>query len=331
MRPRKPCGSFLILPLAFFAAAAAVTSAVAASAATWSLTDPKGDDYGDGILKYPVRDDMREGDLDLVELSAEAADDGTWFTVTMRRPIRAPGAHVIDSLGRTALEIAKYGFYEFNVDIYVDTDRAEGSGQTWCLPGRKVTMDPKTAWEKVISLTPQPEQAALLIRTMLTRAAKAEAKANKPRSDKEDEKIAREYAYNALESDFFFPRTIHVAGSRIRFFVPNAFLGGPARDTFAYTVTVTGANLEPRFDTASLVGSWWLETDYLLIPVWAGLSDKHFSGRDDDKLQPPIVDIIVPPGQKQEEILKDYDLRIDKLVQLTGVVPKDATGAAPKP
>jgi hypothetical protein len=320
-----------VLALCVAVSAALSVAAAAAPAATWTLADPKGDDYGDGIMKYPMRDDMREGDLDLVELSAEAADDGTWFTVTMRRPVRAPGAHVIDSLGRTAAEIAKYGFYEFNVDIYVDTDRVEGSGQTWCLPGRKVTIDPRTAWEKVISLTPQPEQAALLVRSMLARTAKAEAKANKPRSDKEDERIAREYAYNALESDFWFPRTVQVAGNRVKFFVPNSFLAGPARDTFAYTVAVTGANLEPRFDTGSLVGSWWLETDYLLIPVWAGLSDKHFSGRDDDKLQPPIVDIIVPAGQKQEDILKDYDLRIDKMVQLTGVVPKDAPGAAAKP
>ncbi len=316
MRHRTLVGILLALVLVLPA------TAFAASPAGFVLKDNKKDDYGDGILKYPIRNDMREGDLDLVELSAEPSSDGTWFTVVMRRQIRKPPATVVDSVGNQADELARLGFYTFNVDIYIDTDRVEGSGQTWPMPGRKVTLDPKTAWEKVIALTPQPEQAALLVRNMLTKTAKAEVKSKKAHSDAEDSKLAREYAYNALETDFFFPRSVQVLGNKIKFFVPNGFLQGPARPEWAYTVFVTGANLEGRFDTAAFVGSWWLETDFLLIPVWAGLSDKHFAGRDDDKLQPPIVDLIVPAGQTQEEILKSYDLRIDKKVQLTGVVPQ---------
>jgi hypothetical protein len=36
----------------------------------------------------------------------------------------------------------------------------------------------------------------------------------------------------------------------------------------------------------------------------------------------PAVDILVPAGQKQEEILKNYDNRTNVFAVLPGVVPK---------
>ena len=44
-------------------------------------------------------------------------------------------------------------------------------------------------------------------------------------------------------------------------------------------------------------------------------------GRDDASLQPPMIDILVPEGQSQEEILRDFDSARDRPVELPAVVP----------
>lgn len=293
----------------------------AAPAPLFVLSDPTQDDHGDGTLKYPLVADMREGDLDLVELSAQPADGGAWFVVTMRRNVRPPGPEVVDSLGRTKAEIARLGFWEFNVDIYVDKDRVEGSGQLWTLPGRKVSIDPKTAWERMISLSPQPDQSAIMVRRVLNEQAKEQVKAEQPRVDPQDLEAARTMVSGAMESHFWFARNVQVSGRRVKFFVPDAFLGGPPSPDWAYTVLVTGATLEPRFDMSRLIGKAALEDDNLLIPVGTALSPRHFAGREDDPLQPPVIDTLVPPGQRQEDVLRDYDVRTGRMAQLTGVVP----------
>lgn len=286
------------------------------------LVDPQGDDHGDGTLSYPARPDMQPGDLDLLELKAEPSDDGTWFMATFARNIRPPGPEPVDAVGTTMEGVAKLGFYTFNIDIYIDTDRIAGSGKLSTLPGRKATIDPATAWEKVICLTPRPDEASVLLKRELTTIAKGDARKNKPHVDDEDLALAREFARGSLESQFFFPKRVQVNGRKIRFFVPNSFLSGPARPEWAYTVAVTGAEVVGKLDTTRLLGKQDEEGPGLLvIPVGTGISKDHFAGREDDELQPPLVDIIVPAGARQEDVLKDYDLRIGRKVKLMGVVP----------
>src|SRR5512136_3239912 len=67
----------------------------------FTLTDPKGDDYGDGTLMYPLRTDMQPGDLDLVKLSAFAQPGGTLFEATFARSVRVPPRRTIDPVGNT--------------------------------------------------------------------------------------------------------------------------------------------------------------------------------------------------------------------------------------
>jgi len=309
------------LSLSLVAALVAPAALHAARPPLFVLSDPAKDDHGDGTLRYPLDPEMREGDLDLLELSAQPGEGGTWFAVTMRRNIRPPGPEVVDSLGRTKAQIARLGFWQFNVDIYVDKDRVEGSGQLWTLPGRKVTIDPKTAWERMISLSPQPDQSAILVRRALTQLAKDQLRADQPRVENEQLKEARTMVSGAMESQFWFARNVQVSGRRVKFFVPDEFFGGPPSPEWAYTVIVTGATLEPRFDMSSLIGAAALEDDHLLVPVGTGLSPKHFAGREEDPLQPPVVDLLLPAGQRQEEVLRDYDVRSGRKVRLTGVVP----------
>lgn len=56
----------------------------------FTLTDPKGDDFGDGKLVYPQRDDMTPGDLDIVQFKATQEEDGTWFEATFARTVQKP-------------------------------------------------------------------------------------------------------------------------------------------------------------------------------------------------------------------------------------------------
>ena len=108
----------------------------------FTLTDPKGDDHGDGTLQYPLRTDMQPGDLDLVTFSAFAQSGGTVFEATFARSVRVRRAAPIDPVGNTLDKIAKLGFYEFNIDVYIDTDRIPGSGSTQTLPGRRAAIAP---------------------------------------------------------------------------------------------------------------------------------------------------------------------------------------------
>src|SRR5512143_3438901 len=145
------------------AGALLATSAGARGQELFSLDDVRGDDDGNGSLIYPNRPDLQKGDLDLVRVAAEQRGDGVWFVVEMAQPVRSPVGRVT-KIGQTPLgQLARNGFYTFNVDLYVDTDRVGGSGQTATVPGRGVTIDRQFAWEKCIVLTPRPDTA----RTML--------------------------------------------------------------------------------------------------------------------------------------------------------------------
>jgi hypothetical protein len=115
-----------------------------------------------------------------------------------------------------------------------------------------------------------------------------------------------------------------VLGTRVRFSVPNAFLGGPAKTSWSYVVVVTGADIRQRLDIQSF-GMFQdaSNTGNLgTVPLAGGPSGETFGGiREGDPLHPPIVDLIAPPGRTQAQILKDTDPKANRLVRLPGVVP----------
>ena len=136
--------------------------------------------------------------------------------------------------------------------------------------------------------------------------------------------VAREVA-----SSVFFPTVVSVTGRSIRFFVPDAFLGGPAKDTWSYVVGVSGANIEIRVDVAAIIGSEGKSPGLMIIPILPGKGFDNFgTNREGDDMQPDLVDIIVPPGTTQEAVLKDYDLMGGRPVALPGVVPADAKASS---
>jgi hypothetical protein len=302
------------------AALALAFAAPAEDTRLFTITDPRGDDHGDGDFVYPHRDDLAPGDLDLLSLTATRQSDGTWFEATFARRITPTNRRVIDAGGGTLDEIARNNFYTFNIDIYIDTDRVPGSGLTYTLPGRKAEIDPSSAWEKAICLTPRPLDARQAVGRMIAAYAWKDAKARGEKLDSIKKKQMLTDLNRDIDKLIFFPTRIRVLGSKIGFFVPVSFLGGWAKPEWSYVVAVSGADVFQKIDLGNLfnVGADVPDSLFILgVAPGSTWSDRFGGGDEDNPNQPPLIDIVVPAGKKQEDVLKD------KPVRLLGVVPKD--------
>jgi len=292
----------------------------------FTLSDPRGDDHGDGNLVYPGNEDLGPGDLDILSFSAEDQGNGTLFEVTFAKPVRVPVRRAIDELGTQLDTVARYGFYTLNLDIYIDKDRVPGSGGVTMLPGRHAEIDPASAWEKAIILTPRPNEAKEELQRMLVKTLNEDAK--KDDSDLKNEEIEalKKQIPLDIESRIFFPTQVKVRGQKISFFVPALFLGGAAQSTWSYVVASSGADLLVSFDVNRVLGRSPGQRSLMILPISPGRwQDRFGGGRENAAIQPPLVDVIVPAGKKQESILLDFDSRAkDKRpVVLPGVVPAE--------
>ena len=307
-----------------FAAFAVAALPAFAGKAIFTLSDPRGDDHGDGNLVYPLMEELDRGDLDLVSLKAEADGDGTWFEAAFAKPVRVPARQVIDDLGTSLDTVARFGFFTLNLDIYIDTDRVPGSGAVSTLPGRLAAVDPSSAWEKVILLTPRPHEARAELKRMMNRAIKDEMRRDDSTLEEDQAAAMREQIPADVEERIFFPTKIKVRGNRIGFFVPGIFLGGPAKPTWSYVVAVSGADVLQSFDLNRALGrNTGKEEALMILPISPGTwTDRFGGGRENAEIQPPLVDILVPEGKKQENVLSDFDQRRKERVVLPGVVPQ---------
>lgn len=191
-----------------------------------TINDPVGDDFGAGSLAYPKRADFQSGDLDFLALQISSNTEGIWFEAKFKNPIRDP-AKIPNGVGNETLaDFARKGFYQFNLDIYIDTDRVNGSGNTFTLPGRQARIDPGFAWERAVILTPRPE----LMRQQLLGAL-----------EEQFPKRTRAEIEASVDQSVIFPTRIQVRGKSARFFVPAGFFPGTNLKSWAATAFVTGA------------------------------------------------------------------------------------------
>jgi len=307
------------------ALAALLTAGVARAVAAetlFEIEDPRGDDDGDGTLRYPLNYyGLAPGDLDLVSLAARRVSGGTEFKATFGARVKSPDTYTVDYGGGQMKDVARYGFYGMNLDIYVDTDRVDGSGGVRTLPGRKSQIRPETAWEKAIVLTPRPYDAKSELRRALLRELKRELEAKQGPSEQRAEEI-RSTLPDEMEQRVFFPTRIRVAGRTISFFVPDDFLGGPASPDWSYVVFTTGADVDLRFTLLGDFSTTGPDEGLFVIPAKPGGAVDRFGGmRDDDAGLSPIVDLVVPHGTTQDRVLGDYARDGSRPVALPGVVP----------
>jgi hypothetical protein len=307
-----------ILPILLLTACASTASN---DSMLWTLSDPRGDDYGSGALAYPMNPDYERGDLDLLGVTARRVPGGTEFEAEMARPVRVPTRRTIDAIGTSLDQVAKLGFYTFNIDVYVDTDGAAGSGSTTTLPGRGVMIDSSTAWEKVISLTPDPLGARAELKRIVVRDERRRAQGEGRKGIIDDAQKAE--LQDSVDDSVYFPDRVRVAGNRIAFFVPDSFLGGEAKREWSYVIAVTGADVMNRLDQQNrLLRRGDPGEALMILPVTTGRPVDRFGGAiENDDYMPPIVDVIVAPGQEQKSVLSGYDADTDRAAVLKGVVP----------
>ncbi len=252
------------------------------------ISDPEGDDVGDGTLVYPRDSAFAPGDLDLRSLRVFADGRDLRFEATFRNLIRSPASARPPGLGSEDLSaFARRGFYAFNLDIYLDTDRVAGSGNTVTLPGRRASIDPAHAWEKAIVLTPRPElmkrQFADALQEATPSVAPAEVEAT-------------------IDRSVFFATDVRVRGRTVSFMVPGSFVGAQAVGNASVTAMVTLAKLSIESDLSLLRRSPEGSLDRLALgaaqpeagrPLWA----MGYSGD-----RPPataVVDLLGPNPRLQ--------------------------------
>lgn len=308
-----------LLPLLLLALSCA--TAPSASNALFTLTDPRNDDYGNGALVYPMNPDFQRGELDLVSLTAHRVAGGTQFDAELARPVRKPERRTIDAIGTQLDQVARLGFYNLNLDVYIDTDGVSGSGSTTTLPGRAVMIDETTAWEKVISLTPDPEAARSELKRIVVRDERRRDQAEGNKGIITDE--SRRELQGSVDEFVFFPTSVRVNNNTISFFVPDSFLGGEAKKEWSYVVAVSGADVIQRHDQQNRLMRRNDPVEALMIlPVGIGRPTDRFGGAlEHDTYMPPLVDIIVAPGADQKDVLSNYDANADRPAVLKGVKP----------
>lgn len=324
--PRRP--AILVLAAALLVATAA-SPALASGRKLFVLSDPERDDHGDGRVVYPLRsrNDLVRGHLDILSFSAWNVPDGTWFEVVFARAPQRTERRPIDDGGTILTDVAKLGFYTFNVDVYVDVDGKPGSGNTHTLPGRNVEVDPANGWERAICLTPLPEQAGTLLRRVYAEAERKDARETRTEDGRltpeQRDAIRGEVSRQVAES-VFFPTVVEIRGRAVRFFVPAPFLGGPARAEWGYVVGSSGADVAGRYDLVKLAG---LKPDAPMEPLFImrvapGRTANTFGGAwEEDPAPPALIDVLVPPGASQEELLRSGNLKAGTRPRLPAVVP----------
>lgn len=309
--------------VAMVAVVVLVASSAAAGERIFRVKDPQGDDYGDGSLIYPQVSDWQPGELDLVRFEAERVADGTELTVRFARKVRAPERRPLDGFVMLS-DLARNGFYNLNVDVYVDMDRTPGSGRLAMLPGRQAEVSPEFAWEKAVCLTPRPPEARSLLQRIMVGEAKREIKREQGTVRNADLDVAREQIAVEVADDVFFPTRIKVAGSSISFFVPDSFLGGAAKAEWGYVVVVSGCDLMSGLQTADVsLGPVGMDfTGLMILGVKAGGSRYTFGSHEPDvEMLPPLVDVLLPETDAQKAALRTFDVLAGQRARIPGVVP----------
>jgi len=257
------------------AAAAALSPArtPAAPTSVLSVEDPAGDATGPGNYLPPQDPQYRSGDFDLRRF--EVLVDGTdvVLEITLGAAIRLP--EVTQEEDRSTAMQFMNGVYLQNVDVYVDTDRTPGSGVSACIPGRRIAFAGGRTWERAVVVTPQPG----LARTIIDRALGAAAS-----------------RVIVAQGVFARDRTLVVR-------VPSSALGGLPERSWGWSVQLSGARRE-----ATPEASGGRELDALTMPVMPTPEAFAFGGAPaGSKVHPRVVDVILPPGTDQRQVLSSFD------------------------
>ncbi|MDI6779991.1 MAG: amylo-alpha-1,6-glucosidase [Bacteroidota bacterium] len=103
----------------------------------FDVTDPDGDDNGDGNYLYPKNPNFTPGIFDVTGLKVRYDDESVYFDLKFKR-LTNPGWH------------NEYGFQLTYTAIAIDTDGIPNSGQREVGMNSNYTLEPNEAFEKII-------------------------------------------------------------------------------------------------------------------------------------------------------------------------------------
>jgi hypothetical protein len=262
-----------------------------------AFDDPEGDAYGPGGYQPPGDGEFMDGDFDLRRFAVQIDGDDVLFQVTLGAPIRQPA--VTQRTNSTELQLWN-GIYLQNIDIYLDTSRAPGSGYAACIPGRRVAFADGRTWEAAVVLTPQPGPARAITRDALGDAA----------------------------AHVIFPENLRARGRTVVARVPAAALGGLPAKEWGYSVHVSGARWERSFKvTDRLLGR--AEADAFTMPVLGVREAWAFGGAPAGNAHPRVVDVLLPPGVDQKAVLGSFDAATGALARVPFVQIEPERGPPP--
>lgn len=279
-------------------AALLALAALPAAAAPFSLVleDPRGDDSGPGTYLMPTGSEYRAGDFDLRRFSVRVEGKDAVIEVTLGTAIR--NDVVPERSTASNLDLSN-GLSLQNVDIYVDT--TPGAGFAQGLPGRRVAFAPEEAWDVAITLTPQPGA----MRSVLHAWDRAAAK------------------------QVLTPGPIRSIGPTLSARVPLWQLGGEPKATWGWSVMVSGALWESSFKVLERLRGGY-EVNAFTMPVYAIPEEQAFGGGTVNGNQPYVIDVILPAGRAQAQVLGSYTAdRFAVVPMVYPSRPKAAPAAAP--
>ena len=201
--------AWLLMAFALLAPRDGVAASVAPSdAPPVVLVDERGDGDGPGSYVLPRGPAFRRGAFDVVRVTLRPAGGDVAIEVQLGGPL--PIAHHARA-GRDT-----WGSYLLlQVDLYVDTDRVPGSGETRTVPGRRVLIDEREAWEHALVLSALPGRVSAGLRM----------------------------AVPDLVSRVHVAAPRHASGRSIEALVPQSALGGLPSPDWGYTVLVSSVTL----------------------------------------------------------------------------------------
>lgn len=278
--------------------------ATPAAADTLVLTDPAGDSHGPGSYTYPGPPLLPEGALDLAEVILEDQGDTVAIEVRFHRRIRTAQVRLSQDEPREV--------FAPQIDVYIDTDRAPGSGATAAVPGRNVAFPDGFAWDRLVVLSAIPER----VRSSLD---------------------------GRLElGPALVPHDVRVRGRSLFARVRTADLGGSPSPDWAFAVAVTSSTfatsvaavVDPGSDAARNVFTREVAPVVGTCANWEEDTDGSpctFGGCSPCGGHPRVLDALDAPGLPSPAALADFTPDV-RLAALPVVVPSGkAAKAAPAP
>jgi len=264
-----------------------------------SFEDDPHDATGPGNYMPPGDTEFQDGDFDLRRFAVYADGEDVLFQVTLGAPFREPAVPQRTNL--TPLSLDNRIYFQ-NVDIYVDTDPGSKAGYSVCIPGRRVAFEEGRTWKAAVILTPQPVPAAAI-----TEAA-----------------LGKDAARHIV-----FPDSLDVRGRTVTARVPNWYFGGPPRRDWAYSVHVSGATWERSFSALDLIKGG-KELNAFTMPVEGMREAWAFGGAPSGDAHPRVVDVLLPPGADQKQVLSSFSPASREYAQVPFVSLEPAKVAPPQ-